>query len=265
MLRKIALGTLALFAGSLAVSAAPKDDVEAAAKKLADTSYSWKQTTENPGAAAGGQGGQGGQGRGRGGFGGGGNMTGKVEKGGFAHLSRTMNVQGEERTTEAYVKDGKGAYKGQEGWMGFGDQQPAGDGGGRGRGGAAGFRNAVLPAAQAAELASKTKDLKAEGDAISGELTEEGAKSLLSFGGGGRRGGQGGQAGNFTPPEVKNPKGTVKYWIKDGVLAKYQYNVQGSMTFNDNDININRTTTVEISNVGSTKVTVPDEAKNKVS
>jgi len=57
----------------------------------------------------------------------------------------------------------------------------------------------------------------------------------------------------------------VKFWVKDGVLSKYQYNVQGTMNIGGNDREINRTTTVEIKDVGTTKLTVPDEAKKKLS
>jgi hypothetical protein len=37
------------------------------------------------------------------------------------------------------------------------------------------------------------------------------------------------------------------------------------MTFGDNEREINRTTTTEITNVGSTKIEVPSEAKEKLS
>jgi hypothetical protein len=37
------------------------------------------------------------------------------------------------------------------------------------------------------------------------------------------------------------------------------------MTFNGNDVEIDRTTTTEIKDVGSTKVEIPDEAKKKLS
>ena len=57
----------------------------------------------------------------------------------------------------------------------------------------------------------------------------------------------------------------MKFWVKDGVLSKYEYNVQGKMSFNGNDINIDRTTTVDVKDVGSTKFEVPEEAKKKLS
>jgi hypothetical protein len=53
--------------------------------------------------------------------------------------------------------------------------------------------------------------------------------------------------------------------VKDGQLAKYEYHVQGNMSFNGQDREINRTTTVEIKDVGSTKVEIPAEAKAKMS
>jgi hypothetical protein len=76
----------------------------------------------------------------------------------------------------------------------------------------------------------------------------------------GRPGGGGGNA-----PEPKDPKGSVKIWLKDGVLAKYEYKVQATMSFQGNDMDIDRTTTVEIKDVGSAKVEVPEEAKKKLS
>jgi len=47
-------------------------------------------------------------------------------------------------------------------------------------------------------------------------------------------------------------------------LSKYEYNVQGRMNVNNNDVDINRTTTVEIKDIGTTKVNVPEEARKKL-
>jgi hypothetical protein len=119
------------------------------------------------------------------------------------------------------------------------------------------LRNFKSPAVQAEEIAGNTKDLTKTGDVYAGDLTEEGAKNLMTFGG--RRGGQG------QPPAISNAKGTVKFWIKDGVITKYQTKVTGSMKNRDgDDMDIDRTTTVEIKDVGTTKITVPDEAKKKM-
>jgi hypothetical protein len=104
--------------------------------------------------------------------------------------------------------------------------------------------------------------LKASGDlamsdgAYSGSLSEAKVKELISFRG---RGGGAGEG-----PEISGAKGSVKYWVEEGMLKKYQYSVQGSMNWNNQDREIDRTTTVEISDVGSTKVEVPEAAKAKL-
>jgi hypothetical protein len=97
--------------------------------------------------------------------------------------------------------------------------------------------------------------LKSADGVISGDLTEEGAKSLLTFGG---RGGGGG-------PEISGAKGSVKFWVKDGVLTKMETKVQGRMSFNGNDRDIDRTTTTEFKDIGTTTVNVPEDAKKKLS
>ena len=117
------------------------------------------------------------------------------------------------------------------------------------------MRNIKTPAVQAADLAAAAKDLKKEGDAYSGDLTEEGAKTLLTFRP--RGGGDG--------PTVSNAKGSVKFWLKDGELSKYEFKVTGKVSFNGNDRDVDRATTVEIKDVGTTKVNVPEEAKKKLS
>lgn len=185
MIRRIVSCTAVLVAGSAMVAvAAPKDDVSAAAKKLADApNYSWKATTEMAGG--------GGQGRGR--------MMGRM------------------------------------------------------------IRNFKAPAQEAANLASKSKEITKSGDAYQADLTEDGVKEMLSLG---RR--PGADAGN-APPAPTNTRGTVKFWMKDGALAKYEYNVKGTMSFQGQEREIDRTTTVEIKDVGSTKVEVPADAKGKVS
>lgn len=68
----------------------------------------------------------------------------------------------------------------------------------------------------------------------------------------------------FTP-EPKNAKGSVKFWIKDGMLSKYQTKVQGTVNFNGDDRDIDRTTTVEIKDTGTTKIEIPEAAQQKMS
>ena len=253
MKRTLFFGTLLCLVGStFAADSGPKDEVKGAAKKLSDQpNYSWKSNIEMGGAGGGG-GGQGGRGR----FGG--PTDGKTEKDGFTMLSMARG----DNTIEAVLKGGKGAIKTQEGWQSLSEAADAAGGGGGGGGQNAGrfmarmLQSFKAPAAQADDLVAKCKDLKKADGAYTGDLTEEGVKELLSFGP--RRGG--GDA-----PAVSNAKGSAKFWLKDGVLSKYEFKVQGSISFNGNDREVERTTTVEVKEVGSTKVSPPDEAKKKIS
>ena len=219
-------------AGSLVIAAAaPKDDVVAAAKALGDKpNYSWKTTVTVP---------EGSRFRP-------GPTEGKAEKNGLTYVTMSFG----ENKTEAVLKGEKAAVTNREGeWQSvseLGDEGP-------GRFLGAMLRNFKAPAAQAAEVVPQTKEITKEGDAYSGDLTEEGAKSLLRFG----RGGGGATA--------SNAKGSAKFWVKDGVLSKFELKVKGTVSFDGNDREVDRTTTVEIKDVGTTKVDVPDAAKKKVS
>ena len=68
-----------------------------------------------------------------------------------------------------------------------------------------------------------------------------------------------------TLPSRAGAKGSAKFWLKDGALSKYEFKAKGKMTFNGEEREIDRTTTVEIKDVGSAKVSVPEAAKKKIS
>ena len=218
----------------LAAESSAKDEVVNAAKKLGEKdNYSWKTTVVMPESAPFKPG----------------PTEGKTEKDGYTHVKMSRR----DNTTELVKKADKVVFTNMDGdW-----QTPADVEGeqGPGRFMAAMARNFKAPAAQAVEIAQATKELKKDGDVYSGDLTDDGAKTLMSFG---RRGGNDG-------PTVSNAKGSAKFWIKDGVLTKYEYKVTGSMSFNGNDMDVDRTSTVEIKDVGSTKVEVPEGAKKKLS
>jgi len=222
--------------GSLiAADASPKDDVIAAAKKLADTSYSWKQTMNfgpnsqfTPGPT-----------------------EGKTEKDGFSWLSSSF----QDNTTEGVVMGKKVAVKTDGGWK---SSEEVGDGSGGFDPGvfmARRMQNLKTPAAEIQDLASKSGELKKDGDVYGGDLTEAGAKSLLTMFG--RRGGN--QA------EATDAKGTLKVWIKDGAITKYETKVSGKREFNGEVRDIERNTTIEIKDVGKTKIELPEDAKKKLS
>ncbi|HXG48080.1 MAG TPA: hypothetical protein VNO52_10685 [Methylomirabilota bacterium] len=232
-----------LVTGSLvAADADLQAEVKGACKKLADkANYSWHTDVESAGGPGGRRGGP---------------TDGKTEKGGYTVLTMTRG----DNTTEAVLKGDKGAIKTADGWQSLAEAAESGGGGGGQRGGgrflARMLQNYKTPAVEAEELAGKVKALKKDGDAYAGELTEEGARGLMAFGRG-RGGGEG--------PAISNAKGSVKFWIKDGLLSKYEFKVQGSMSFGGNDVEIDRTTTVEITDVGTTKIEVSEDAKKKLS
>jgi hypothetical protein len=230
---------MVLLAGSLfAADANPKDEVKAAAKALGNqTNYSWKATVESP--------------NGGGRFNG--PTEGKTENGGYTWLSLSMR----DNTVEAVLKGGKAAAKTEDGWQSLAElSQDNGDGGfNPNMFLARRLQSFKAPAAEAADLADKAKELKKDGDDWAGDLTEAGAKSLLTMG----RPTTGDNAVTVT-----DPKGSVKFWVKDGQLAKYQYHVQGTVSFNGNDRDVDRTTTVQIKDVGTTKIQVSDDAKKKL-
>ncbi len=214
----------------LAADSSPKDDITKVAKKLGEAAnYSWRTTVAVPEDAPFKPG----------------PTEGKTEKGGPTLLSMSFG----DNETKAVLQGEKGAASTPDGeWRSL---QELADAEGPGRFIAMFLRNFKAPAAQAAELAGFAKDLKKDGDVYSSDLTEEGAKTLLTF----RRG------GNAT---VTNPSGSVKFWVKDGALTKYEFHVKGSVNFNGNDFDQDRTTTVVIKDAGTTKVTVPEEAKKKL-
>jgi hypothetical protein len=232
MKRSLVFGILFFLAGSLL--AADSNDVANAARKLADQSnYSWKTTVTVPEGSPFRPG----------------PTEGKIVKGGYTRLSMTRG----ENTTDAVLKGDKGAINMEGSWQSLAELANGDSGPGTFM--ARRLSTFKAPAAEAQDLISKTKEIKKDGDVYSGDLTEDGAKGLLTFSGGRRGGGQ--------APTVTNPKGSVKFWVKDGILSKYEFAVQGSVNFNGNDMDVNRTTTTEIKDIGSTKVEVPADAAKK--
>jgi hypothetical protein len=214
------------------LAADAKDEVIKAAKTLAEKpNYGWRTTVTVPESARFKPG----------------PIEGKTEKEGVTHLLMSFG----DNSVDAFIKGSKGSIKNQEGeWQSLEEIE---NGQGRGRFMATMLRNFKSPAAEAEQLAGDAKMLKKEGDVISGDLTEEGAKRLLRFG------------RSRNQPEISDAKGSVKFWLKDGALSKFEYKVKGNVSFNGNDIDVDRTTQVEIKDVGDTKVTVPEAAQKKLS
>jgi hypothetical protein len=219
--------TLPLLAASalFAADSGPKDEILAAAKKLGEKpNYSWKATVVVPESA-----------RFKPGA-----TEGKTEKDGFTYVTMSFG----DNMTEAAMKGEKAVITNQEGEWQLASELENAEGPGRFL--ARIVRNLKTPAVQATDLVAAAKELKKEGDVYSGELTEEGAKKQFRFG------------------EPKNPKGSVKFWVKEGVLTKFEAKLEAKMEFNGQEIDAGRATTTEIKDVGTTKVNVPTAAKKKL-
>ena len=232
----ITLSALALLTASLvSAQAAAKEDITKAIKQLADSGgYSWKATMEssqfNPAPT-----------------------TGKINKEGIAMVTRSFGGN----TMRTVHQGEKSAMETEEGWRSLAELESDQGGDNRGRFMAMMLRNYQPPTKEAEDLLKNAGDLTLKDGAYSATLSEAGVKEMLSFR---RRGAAQGQG-----PEISGASGTVRFWVEKGALVKYQYSVKGKMSFNNNEREIDRTTTVEFSDVGKTEVQVPDEAKKKLS
>jgi hypothetical protein len=251
MLSRSAIGTflLVMITSAATVFADAKEDVAAAVKKLAESdSYSW--TTASGGA----------QGVVAGG------AEGKTRRDGLTMLNLGLR----DVNTQILFKDGKGAYRSPDSeWKSI-----AADGGGAGGAGAGGattqgansdarmIANMIKtyrpPAAQAQNIFEQAQDLKKSDDgSFTGSLPPDQAKALIL-----RRIVRGAGGADMT---VKDPTGGVKFWTSDdGVLRRFEFHVEGTLSVNGEDRPINRTTTVEMKDVGKTTIDVPEDAKAKM-
>src|ERR1035437_5671710 len=145
MKRNVMFSLLALLAGSLlAADSSPKEDIKNVAKTLgSQTNYSWRTTVEagnnarfRPGPT-----------------------DGKTEKGGYTTLLMSFN----DNASEAVLKGTNGAIKTPDnGWQTLAEAAQDNGGGGPNPGMflARMLQNYKAPAAEAADLADKTKELK---------------------------------------------------------------------------------------------------------
>lgn len=237
MNRTIATLVLALAAAAPAM-ADDKDDLKAAAKKLADApSYGWTTTVKNNAENA-----QGGPARGMG------PVEGKSEKDGVTWVQMKMGETG----YEAAFKGEKFAMKLKDQWIGSGDAPAGGGGMMMGRM----LKNIKPGAAGFADMIDKLENVKSDGGVYTANFTPEGAKDQLAPKVEGQP-----AVPNMT---VTDAKGSIKVWVKDGMISKVESTLKGKMTFGQREREIDRTATTEFKDVGSTKIELPDEAKKKL-
>ena len=229
---KLSFSIIVLLALSLtATFADPKAEVGDAIKKLAAQSgYSWTYTPKTEGSESARRQGA---------------LTGKTEKDGFT----LMRGEAGEVTFDLGIKGEKMVVNYNGDWISAAEI-------GENNRTVQRLRALKIPVAEAESLAGKTTSLKKDSDgAYSGELDGATAKEMFALLG--RR-----------AAEAPKAEGTVKFWVKDGRLAKYEFVVRGKITTGGEEkreVEVSRTTTVDITDVGSTKVSLPEEAKKKLS
>jgi hypothetical protein len=256
MLKRVVLGVVSVLAFSaVSVHADPKDDINTALQKLADSpNYSWTTTT------------QGGFGRAP--------QDGKTQKDGYTEI----NMQMRDNTFDIILKGDKAAIKTDAGWKSA-NELMAENGDDQGgppppeRFAAMFAQNFRTPVAQAQESLDGLQNIQKTDDGYTADLTPDEAKKLLSFRP--RRPAPpttspSPDGGNAPPPppqlDITDPKGSLKVTIKDGNVTQVEFHVTGSVSFNGGDPqdrDITRTT--DFKEVGTTTIEVPDEAKAKLS
>ncbi len=237
----LVLGVAVALCGS-----APDEELDKAAAKAAEMAkYAFKLTSKIEGMGGGGGGGGGAGAR---------PTDCKVDK------DVAIEIKAGDQT--AYKKGEVLVYKEGDAWKKYERQQGGGGGGGQGgnrsartMGLLAGLRT---PHEMLADFGKKLKEVKKaeakenECTVFSGDLTDEAAKDLGRLGG---RGGGGGGGAEFTY------SGNAKLWVNaEGAIVKFEIFTNAKGKIRDRDMDIKATRTYEISDVGSAKVEVPEDA-----
>jgi hypothetical protein len=113
-------------------------------------------------------------------------------------------------------------------------------------------RGLKSPVMIARDIVSRVGELKRDGEMRTAELTGDDASELL------------GPVFDMRGRDMTDPKVTVKFWVRDGALTRYELRASVNVSRQGVATEVSRAISVEFSNVGSTKVEVPDEAKGKL-
>jgi hypothetical protein len=218
----------------LAAESDPKAEVVNAAKKLSNQpNYSWTVTAGGPEneaarpAPA---------------------VLGQTEKDGLTTVTMTLG----QNTMKAVLKGEKAAATlPGGGWQSLVEVEKS-----QGAGSLSSriVKSFKVPPAQALQLLTDAKNLRKEGELYLADLSDDVVNSILTLR-------PGSETNGFATSGVS---GTAKFWVKDGSLAKYEYRIKGSLKLHGIDRLVDRSTLVEIRDVGTTKIELPAEAKEKL-
>ncbi len=247
MKRALFLAVIVLSVGSV-LAADPKEELAAATRKVVDAgNYSWKQTMETFAGSRSGFVQE--------------TQEGQALKNGLTH----MTLSSANAVVEALRKGTNGVLKEQTGdWQTYREVAAANVNAGS----QVALRlatQAVVPMSQVADLMTKVKDLSLSNGVFAGDFTADAARPLLGrvtdmIRGGGMNGGGGGNT-----PTVSDAIGTVKFWVAEGGLNKYELSIRANVSYyGGRKTEVGRITTVEFKEVGTTKINAPADALKKI-
>ena len=169
---------------------------------------------------------------------------------------------------------GGGGFGGPPGSGGIGGGMGGGGGGGRGSRGGGGFPGGAedrgdgnarafsnvqntlsRPHEEIAIIIAGASGMKAEGEVVSGTLSDTAAKLLLVHEGQRDR----------VPLQAA---GTFRLWVRGGALVKYETKLEGRLQVDDSagrrEVKVNQTATTTLSEVGTAKVEVPPDVRKRL-
>lgn len=233
-----------------------RESVAAAARKLAEEpGYQWQSAlrAERGGRSSGDS-----------------STTGRIEKDGYTWVA-SSSARG---SLEFARRGDKSAVVIDGNWMTLEQAaaRSAGDGRGSGRFGGTGSALSALdefklPASEVAELLGKLTKFEQDGETVTAELNGEAVNEWLNAGTrfGGRRGGRGpggpGARGRGGFPGFSDAQGAATFVIRSGLLTEFSVAASGTLVFRGNEEKRSRATKTVITDIGSTRVTPPADAR----
>jgi hypothetical protein len=112
-------------------------------------------------------------------------------------------------------------------------------------------------------LLNNGEKLKKRGDVISGDLPESAAKKFFEDSEKRVRKSEVADR-KSTRKEAKAARGNVTLWTKDGVVTKYEIRLTGKIDIDGKVTEVVRTHIIEIKDVGTTKIDVPEKARQRL-
>jgi hypothetical protein len=223
-----------------AAMADSRDDIKAALQKLSDSpNYSWKSQMQ-------------------GGFMEG-TFQGKTEKNGYTWLSLPFG----DSNYEVVIKGNKAAIQTDDGWDSSANiLASASDPPSPPVIAARIAQNFRSPSDQMLENVDDLQNIQKTDTGFTADFSDEAAKRLLLFRP--RHTATTNPDNNVPQMDASNAKASIRITLKNGQISQIQLHTTGTITFDGDDHDVDRTTTTDISDVGTTKIDVPGDAKAKM-